>query len=456
MGRKQILIVESQPDLRATLHGGSYDQQYDVVTAESGVEALCALEQTRFDLVMMDMDLPDKNGIELLEMIKNRRPSTPVILVDQSSSVQKAVEGIRKGAHDYLSKPVSIEELEKRFSSVLREEPMDLKKTVHPETNGSALILTRNSRMMEILELCDRIAVSDAPVLIQGESGTGKELFARQIHQKSPRCQGPFVAVNCASLPESLFESELFGHEKGAFTGAFSKKIGKFELAHRGTLLLDEITEMSPYLQAKILRVIQERELDRIGGSKPVPIDVRVIATTNRKIETLIETGEFRQDLYFRLNVISIFLPPLKERPEDIEPLAKFFLQQYARHYGKPEVSVSEEALRWLCQQPWRGNVRELKNVIERVVLTCPEPVLHLKDFSPQESGDLSDRKGFEDSPLLLKEVERTVIFKALEKTNGNRTHAARILGISIRTLRNKLNEYRDHSSRTEALPLTA
>jgi two-component system response regulator FlrC len=296
----------------------------------------------------------------------------------------------------------------------------------------------------EILHLGGKVAQSKATVLIQGESGTGKELLARYIHEQSQRNRAPFVAVNCASLPETLLESELFGHEKGAFTGAIARKIGKFELAHRGTILLDEISEMNTFLQAKILRILQENEVDRIGGSHPIPIDVRVIATTNRDLAAWVERGEFREDLYYRLNVINLTLPPLRERPADIELLAHHFLGKFAAENGRPARAISERAMAWLKVQEWRGNVRELKNSLERAVLVSSQHTLDLADFSASPGlAKEPDSGGMEIPSLCLKDMEQKLISKALEKTQGNRTHAAKILGISIRTLRNKLNEYK-------------
>ncbi|HEX9157106.1 MAG TPA: sigma-54 dependent transcriptional regulator, partial [Syntrophales bacterium] len=285
-------------------------------------------------------------------------------------------------------------------------------------------------------------------------SGTGKELLARHIHGRSEGHQGPFVAVNCASLPETLLESELFGHEKGAFTGAVGRKIGKFELAHRGTILLDEISEMNTFLQAKILRVLQENEVDRIGGTRPVQIDIRVLATTNRDLEASVKKGEFREDLYYRLNVINLILPPLRERPGDVELLTRHFLKRFGEDSGRA-ASISDEALEWLKTQEWRGNVRELRNTVERAVLLSSRPTLEIEDFSrPTERGAEPAQKieaGF--SSLCLKDMEQRLISRALEKTEGNRTHAARILGISIRTLRNKLNEYKKEASAGGEIP---
>lgn len=339
---------------------------------------------------------------------------------------------------------------EKRnFSPLLIEE-------AYPETIGlqilkdflatfpnSPPLITRNKKMLEIIVLCQKIAPSKATVLLQGESGTGKELLARYIHFLSPRNRGPFVAVNCASLPETLLESELFGHEKGAFTGAVAKKIGKFELAHGGTILLDEISEMNAFLQAKILRVLQESEVDRLGGHHPIPIDIRVIATTNRHLESSVQKGDFRDDLYYRLNVVNIKIPPLRERPEDIPLIADHYLKFYAQSYGRAVENISPAALAWLQRQEWKGNVRELKNKIEYGVLITNKNFLDVEDLD--EKGTLPP-----ESPVLppmdslcLKDMERRLILRALETTEGNRTQAAKILGISIRTLRNKLHEYK-------------
>jgi two-component system response regulator FlrC len=292
------------------------------------------------------------------------------------------------------------------------------------------------------------VADSKATVLLQGESGTGKELFARFIHNQSSRCQGPFVAVNCASLPETLLESELFGHEKGAFTGAIARKIGKFELAHHGTIVLDEISEMNTFLQAKILRVLQENEVDRIGGSRPVPVDIRVIATTNRDLEDWIQKGEFREDLYYRLKVIDLHIPSLRERKEDVEILADHFLKIFSREYKRSIHGISSEALEWLKNQDWRGNVRELKNTMERAVLMASNSILGIQDLGGEKIMSPAEKEPLPSAPFSLRAMEEQMIQQALEKTEGNRTHAAKILGISIRTLRNKLNEYKQNGRR--------
>jgi len=447
MKQRTILIVDDEPEIRETLFDGLSNNGYAIFLAEDGEGALRLLDQRPFDLVVLDVKLPDRDGVQLLETIKNRSTETPVIMMSGYGTTQNAIEAMRKGAFDYLLKPFSVDLVKQRIQMALKESLV--RPESQPEIKGlpppSSLIITRDKRMLELMEVCQRVASSKATVLIQGESGTGKELYARYIHARSPQCEGPFVAVNCASLPETLFESELFGHEKGAFTGALGKKIGKFELAHGGTLLLDEISEMSPFLQAKILRVLQESEVDRIGGKEPIPVDVRVIATTNRDLEACIKKGEFREDLYYRLNIISFKLPPLRERAGDIDLLVNHFLKKYAEQYRSRTQSVSERAWIWLRKQPWQGNVRELKNLLERAVLMASEPVLDLTDFSPTDQAG-RDVSGGQGAPFTfsLREMEKNLIFKALEQTNGNRTHAAKMLGISIRTLRNKLNEYKD------------
>ena len=447
MKQRPILIVDDESEIRETLFEGLSNNGYAIFLAENGEGALRLFDQRPFDLVVLDVKLPDRDGIQVLDTIKNRSAETPVIMMSGYGTTQNAIEAMRKGAFDYLLKPFSMDVIKQRIQMALKE--VVVRRESHPEMTGFSPspvpIITRDKKMMELIEVCQRVASSKATVLIQGESGTGKELYARYIHARSPQCEGPFVAVNCASLPETLFESELFGHEKGAFTGALGRKIGKFELAHGGTLLLDEISEMSTFLQAKILRVLQESEVDRIGGKEPIPVDVRVIATTNRDLKACIKEGVFREDLYYRLNILSFKLPLLRERAGDIDLLVSYFLKKYTEQYKSRAQSISERASIWLKKQPWRGNVRELKNVLERAVLMASEPVLDLKDFCPVDQiGPEESETQAPPFTFSLREMEKNLIFKALEETNGNRTHAAKMLGISIRTLRNKLNEYKD------------
>jgi two-component system response regulator FlrC len=347
---------------------------------------------------------------------------------------------MKLGAFDFMAKPLPPGVME---SAVKRAVGND---SSLPDKGGArsseTSIITKNCELLRLLDLAKTIADSRAPVFVQGESGTGKELFARFVHNQSGVRNKPFVALNCAALPDGLLESELFGHEKGAFTGAISKKLGKFELAEGGTILLDEISEMNVNLQAKLLRVLQESEIDRVGGQKPIPINVRVIATTNQDIEAAIKKESFRADLYYRLNVIPMRLPPLRDRKEDIIPLAEHFVGKYNRIDGRDVKGLTQDAAQALLQMQWPGNVRELENIIERVVLLCKGEFVEKDDLFLGEPRQPVDETSF---PLegSLKEMERKMIFHALDQTNGNRTHAADILGISVRTLRNKLSEYR-------------
>ncbi|HSR11762.1 MAG TPA: sigma-54 dependent transcriptional regulator [Thermodesulfobacteriota bacterium] len=440
MNKRPILIVEDEPEWGKLLVETLSRSGYSVHLAENAEKAMHVFHKGPVDLVVADVRLPGMNGIQLLDNLKSRSAATPVILMTGFGTVTNAVEAMKKGAFDYLLKPFSLKILEEGVERALGNHPQP--EAAKPPAPGS--IITQDRKVKEILLSCGKVARSKATVLIQGESGTGKELLARYIHENSPRKDGPFVAVNCASLPETLLESELFGHEKGAFTGAVARKIGKFELASGGTILLDEISEMNTFLQAKILRVLQENEVDRIGGSRPIAVDIRVVATTNRDLEAYVKKGGFREDLYYRLNVINVVLPPLRERPGDVDLLTGHFLKTFAAEHGK-EVSLSPGALDWLRKREWRGNIRELKNVLERAVLLSGGPVLEEEDFAaPEEVAPGPRAAGAEESSLCLREVEERVIARALEKTGGNRTHAAKILGISIRTLRNKLNEYKE------------
>ncbi|MCJ7542193.1 MAG: sigma-54 dependent transcriptional regulator, partial [Desulfobacterales bacterium] len=354
--------------------------------------------------------------------------------------VNEAVEAMKLGAEDFLLKPLTPKMMQLIHSFVANGSNGKRKE----ESRKRFKIITQNKKMEKLLEIAKDIADSKASIFIQGESGTGKELFARYIHRHSSRREEPFVAVNCAALPENLLESELFGHEKGAFTGAISRKKGKFELANHGTLLLDEVTEMDYQLQSKLLRVLQEREIDRIGGMNPVPVDVRFLATTNRDIEKQIKDGKFREDLHYRLNVIPLHLPPLRERKDDIPLLAKHFVKKYCERDNRSIKGLTDEAIASLMQMTWKGNIRELENIVERAVLMCKEDLISNKDLFLTEK----DRQpNFVTQPIAttvsLKEIEKNVILNTLDHTDGNRTHAAEILGISVRTLRNKMNEYR-------------
>jgi len=441
--QEELLVVDDEPQMLIAINETLRRRGYSITTAGSGIEALRRLKEKYFQLVITDMRMPEVSGLDLLRKVKNLAPQTPVILLTAYGTVQNAVEAMRDGAYDYLLKPFSSDSLESVVRRALDSAPRKNAKASHA-------IITQDPGFSHTLEMAAQAAVSNATVLIEAESGTGKELLARMIHLRSPRCLNSFVAVNCAALPENLLESELFGFEMGAFTGANASKPGKFELANHGTLLLDEIGEMAPILQAKLLRVLQEKEVDRIGGKNPVEIDVRVIATTNRDLQALVRNEGFREDLYYRLNVVRLVIPPLRERRGDIPLLVDFFCRRYGKDLGRADVCVSDEALEKLMRHDWPGNVRELENMIQRAVTLYGGAAIHSGDLAlsasplpfPVESPANTQAKPGFPAGVTVREMERQLICRTLEDTGGNRTRAAKCLGISLRTLRNKLNEF--------------
>jgi len=436
-----ILVVDNEPSVRSIIAGTLESSGYAVESAVNGNEALDKFTSRNFSMIIADA------GMEILCKVKKMSPQTPVIMVTGSGSVNNAVEAMQAGASDYILKPFSSDTIKMAVKRVCKDVGRSLQHSdgadLSPDHLGSKRMIACSPKMHKILELAGNIASSRSTVLIQGESGTGKEVLAAFIHHNSGRRHKPFVAVNCAALPDTLAESELFGHEKGAFTGAFSRKAGKFEQAGEGTILLDEISEMSLPLQVKLLRVLQEHQVDRIGGEKPVSIDTRVIAVSNVDLKKAVEEGSFRKDLFYRVNVIPITLPPLRERTEDIPPLASFFLEKYSSMNGGDMKQIADEAMMQLLGYPWQGNVRELENTIERAVLlgngdTLLPDHLMLEPMACGDTGGMSIQAG-----ISVKEMEKRLIFHTLKEVEDNRTHAAEMLGISIRTLRNKLNEYR-------------
>jgi len=441
MSRKKVLLVENNTNDQANMSKVLVESRHHVTTAGDGMSAFQEIVRDHYDLVITELDLPRMNGLDLLRRIKEINKSLPVIIASANARVQEAVEAMKLGASDFLVKPLTL----KMIEIITCQISNDLTETDKGKSNGKFTIITKNREMDRLLQQAREIADSHASVFIQGESGTGKELFARYIHNYSVRRDKSFVAINCAALPETLLESELFGHEKGAFTGALTKKKGKFEIANHGTLLLDEISEMDYHLQSKLLRVLQEREIDRVGGVVPIPVDFRVIATTNRDIEKQIKDGKFREDLYYRLNVIPFLLPPLRERSDDIPLLANYFIEKYNRIDRRVVKGLTQEAITSLLQMSWKGNVREFENIIERAILMCEGDMIDEDDLFVTEKNRRTENGGYPFMPVVsLKEMEKTSIFRALDHTNDNRTHAAKILGISVRTLRNKLNEYRE------------
>jgi len=460
---RKILIVDDDQNMRIALFETLSRGGYEASVAESGRMALEMMGRSAPDLVISDIGMPEMDGIALLKKIREEWPHIPVMLITGHASIETAVEAMKCGACDYLVKPFPLDVIE---DSVKRALVNGFRVEVPLPGNGNSAALPagrstkrpligEDPKLKLLMDRARTVASSKATVLILGESGTGKEVFARYIHEHSDRANGPFVALNCAALPETLLESELFGHEKGAFTGAVASKKGKFELADGGTLLLDEIGEIPLHLQAKLLRVLQEEEVDRLGGRAPVKVDVHVIATTNRSLEAAVKDGDFREDLYYRLNVIPLRLPPLRERPGDIMLLAEHFIKKYSKQYNRVVKQMSDEARERFLAYDWPGNVREMENLVERAVLLSSSEKLEVHDFWVDEQvpavaaagGARTAPASFSLPPdvTTLKDMERQMILQALQKTDNNRTQAAKILGVSVRTLRNKLQEYRQH-----------
>lgn len=441
----EILIIEDEEEMRIALTEVLIRNGYSVHTASNGIEGLELFNKEPFNMVITDVKMPKISGLEVLKEIKKQSPQIPVIMITAYGTIDNAVEAMREGAFDYILKPFSAEILDDTVLRAIRNQTG--KNTANPLIiaplpTDSIKIVTNNLSMKKVIDMALSVAYSSSTILIQGESGTGKEMIAKFIHQNSNRKDKSFIAVNCAALPKDLLESELFGHEKGSFTGAINRKIGKFELANHGTILLDEISEMDMSLQAKLLRVLQEREVDRVGGREPVPIDARVIATTNRNLREAIDEGEFREDLYFRLNVIPIVIPPLRNRKEDISLLIEYFIKKHSSKNKKNVTGMAKDALLMLADYYWRGNVRELENVIERAVLLCKGNLI-TQEYLFMEA-IVEEIKSSVKAGVTVREMEKKLIFNTLEQVNGNRTKAAELLGVSIRTLRNKLNEYKN------------
>jgi len=446
--KKRILIVDDELGIRTLLRRVLTGVGYLVDTADDGKQALEKAEAFDPDAMLIDLKMPVMDGLETLERLGGNSGRPVTIVLTAHSTVETAVKAMKLGAFDYLTKPFDVEEIKVVVQKALevgelKREVQGLRREVR-RPYGLDQVIGKDSRMLQICEMIKRVAKSKSSVLIEGESGTGKELIARAIHYLSPRAKQPFVKVNCAAISETLLESELFGHEKGAFTGAERTRQGRFQAAHGGTLLLDEISEMSPKLQAKLLRVLQEREISRVGGDETIAIDVRILATTNRRLEEEIAEGRFREDLFFRLNVVRIEFPPLRERAGDIALLTDHFLRRYNYEMGRRFAGVTPEAMQALTAYRWPGNVRELQNVIERAIVIGEEPEIRLEYLPESVLGGGGQHAA---AGLLvgnrIAEVEKQLIIETLDSVEGNRTRAAEVLGISIRTLRNKINEYR-------------
>jgi two-component system response regulator HydG len=447
--KPKILVVDDERSHRRMIEAVLSAEGYEIMQADNGQAAIEAVEEKFYDLIIMDIRMPKLGGIDALKKLKTISPGIPIIIMTAYASVGTAVDALKAGASDYLTKPLDIEELKLLVAKTLRihqleKENIYLKERLDDRFDFSSII-GQSTAMKRLFETMALVAPSEATALIVGESGTGKELIANAIHQNSPRKDRPFIKVNCAALPETLLESELFGHEKGAFTGALARKQGRFQLADQSSIFLDEIAEMSPATQAKILRVLQERDFEPVGSTQTVKVDTRVIAATNKNLEEEITAGHFREDLYYRLNVVTLTVPPLRDRREDIPYLADFFLKQYAKKNRRLIKGFTPRATDMLMRYDWPGNVRELENIIERGVIMSRGEVITPLEF-PNDLQELDDE--LKDSHISLtpgrslKEVEKAMILRTLEETGGNRTHAAKILGISRRTLQLKLKEY--------------
>lgn len=446
MHQGKVLIVDDDHLMREFLDETLRRADYAVDLACTGDEALEKIKSTEYDVILSDIRMPKMSGMELLKAVRENSPQSKIMLMTAYGTIENAVEAMKLGAFDYVTKPFSADDIELRIKRAVEFKKLEWEnRLLRSEVTGKYRfenIIGKSPQIRKVFEVVDSVADSRSSILITGESGTGKELIARAIHYNSPRKNQLFVPVNCAVLPENLMESELFGHEKGAFTGAIKQTRGRFELAHGGTLLLDEISEIPPSLQAKLLRVLQEREFERVGSAETIQVDVRIISTSNQNLPDLIQKGKFREDLYFRLNVIPINIAPLRERKEDIIPLAEYFLDKYNKENDRNIKGISEKVFQMFMEYHWPGNVRELENCIERAVVISKQEMLSPEDF-PQEllfKIDVSSREL--KVGQTIDDVEKTLILRTLQACAGNKTKAARTLGISVRTLRNKLKEY--------------
>ncbi len=447
MNKPVILIADDEKNTREGL-ARALQRHYSVLLAEDGRRALELLEQQPVDIILSDVRMPGMDGLTLLSRALARQPQPLVILLTAYGTVETAVEAMKRGAYDFLTKPVNLDQLDLKLKQALRSREVEVEnRTLREQLDakfGLENILGNSAPMQEVFDTLRQVAPARVTVLVEGESGTGKELVARAIHQLSPRVKGPFIPVHCAALSKTLLESELFGHEKGAYTGATERRQGRFELADGGTLFLDEIGEIDSAMQVKILRVLEEHKFERVGGSETLEVDVRLLAATNRDLKQMVAEGKFREDLFYRLYVVNLRLPPLRERGSDIPMLAQHFLHEFARENQKPVTSLTPDTLDLLAAYRWPGNVRELRNVMERMVVLARGDKLTVRDL-PQNIRDLAGGKPAGvalGGHLTLEAAERQLMIQALKQHEGNRTLAAKQLGISRRTFHRKLNEY--------------
>jgi two-component system response regulator HydG len=451
--RNTVLVVDDDNAHRTMLYTLISGWGYEVTQADDGATAIEKVKEQSYDLVLMDVRMVKVSGLEALEQIKSFNPAIPVIIMTAYSSVDTAVDALKQGAHDYLTKPLDFDKLKITIARSMEHTRLKEENRLLKESLGKHFdrrnIIGQSPAMVNLLETVAQVAPSEATALITGESGTGKELIAGAIHFNSSRKDGPFVKINCAAITETLLESELFGHEKGAFTGADRRKEGRFYQAHRGSLFLDEVSEMSLTMQVKLLRVLQEREFTRVGGEKTIPVDVRIIAATNKDLPELIGQAEFREDLYYRLNVVDLEIPSLRKRREDVPLLAQHFLQIFAARNHKEIKGFTPQAMDHLIRYDWPGNVRELMNAVERAVVLSRSDYLSEKDFPVISGFKIKNDETISQTPPIngdgttpLEEVEKATILKTMEASGGNKSEAARRLGITRKTLHKKLKTY--------------
>ena len=445
-----ILVVDDEEAQRSVLKGYLEKKGYKIFSASSGNDGIKAVQNNLIDIVLSDFKMPDITGLEVLERVKKINPEISFVILTAYGTIENAVKAMQLGAFDYISKPVDLDELDLLLERIienknLKSEIQLLKNQLQKKFKIDSFI-SHSPRMEEVLSLASRAADSKATVLITGESGTGKEVLAKSIHYVSSRKDKPFIAVNIPALPETLLESELFGHEKGAFTGAEKSKKGRFELAEAGTIFLDEIGDIPLNLQVKLLRVLQEHQIERLGSTESTSIDVRIIAATHQNLEQKIKDGTFREDLFYRLNIVSLNIPPLRERREDIIPLIDYFVEKYAKENGREKLSLSRETVDLLLKYNFPGNVRELENIVERAVVLSRNDVITLNDLPNVVKGFKAEKEipNQDEGTLIerVEELEKKLIYDALSKSNGNQSLAGRILGLTERNLRYKMQKY--------------
>ncbi|MCB0331047.1 MAG: sigma-54-dependent Fis family transcriptional regulator [Bdellovibrionales bacterium] len=451
---RSLLIVEDADTLRDVLASVLESEGYETVAVASAEAAMEEFKKQKFDCVLSDFRLPEKNGVELLQFVREIDREVPYLIMTAFGTIDIAVEAMRLGANDFITKPFEPEDLKEKLEQVISHRQI-LNRSLGKETRRGRKFSTHDETTKRMLEQAKKAARVDTTVFLLGESGTGKELIARYVHDNSMRHDKPFVAVNCAAMPAELLESEFFGHEAGAFTGATQTRVGVLELASDGTIFLDEVGDMPPQLQVKLLRALQEREIKRVGGNKTIKINPRIVAATNIDIEEAMESGKLREDFYYRLAVITLEVPPLRERPDDVLPLATYFMEYFASHSGKESMKLSKEATNLLTRYPWPGNVRELENVMERATLLAEEIISpeHLGISLQLDYGALHDAACTlpEIAAQATRKAEMEVIGKALKQTRGNKSQAAKILGVSYKTLLNKIRDYGLGAEESEA-----